>query len=181
MVRTSTVSRRVSFLAVALALSSCAALSGSGSGGGSSGQNVGEPLPDIVVRSFYGRRDIPLRGHKGKVLLIDIWASWCAPCKEELPLLDRLAGRLAGKGVEIIAISIDEEKAAAEDFLRGRKWKLTLAHDPTGQVPSALAPPKMPTSYIVDGQGIVRHVNAGFEPGDIERMETRLLELAQTR
>ncbi len=142
--------------------------------------DVGAHAPDFTLRDTTGQ-EATLSSYAGKVVVMSFWATWCAPCKEELPLLDRLAGRLESKGVEIVAISIDEEKAAAQEFLRGRRWNLTLAHDPTGQVPNALQPPKMPTSYIVDAHGVVRHVNAGFERGDIERMEARLLELARAR
>jgi thiol-disulfide isomerase/thioredoxin len=116
---------------------------------------------------------------KGKVVLLDIWASWCGPCKEEMPLLDEMAERLKPKGIEFVAVSIDEDKAAAESFLRTRgKWSLTIAHDPKGKVPDAMQPPKMPTSYIVDGRGIVRYVNAGFDRSDVKKIEDRLLTLA---
>jgi thiol-disulfide isomerase/thioredoxin len=136
-------------------------------------------MPGIVVKALEGGRSIDLGALRGKVVLVDIWASWCAPCKEEMPMLDEMAGRLKRKGVEIIAVSIDEEKAKATDFLRSRsRWSLTLAHDPQGKIPELLQPPKMPTSYIVDGRGILRYINAGFERGDAKVMEQRLLALA---
>lgn len=169
---------------VAPLLLSCATAAGSGGSGGSGGDapGVGKPVPDLVVRSLSGKGDIRLSGLRGKVVLLDIWASWCAPCKEEMPLLDDMAARLKGKGVEIVAVSIDEDRAAAEDFLRSRKrWSLTLGHDPEGRVPELLQPPKMPTSYVVDSDGILRHVNAGFERGDADRLEQQLTRLAQAR
>jgi thiol-disulfide isomerase/thioredoxin len=135
-------------------------------------------MPKVSVKSMAGDRDIRLGGG-GRVVLLDIWASWCAPCKEELPLLDDMAGRLKKRGIEIIAVSVDEEKASAEDFLRARpSWTLTLAHDPAGRVPELLQPPKMPTSYIIDASGVIRHVNAGFERGDVTRIEAQLVDLA---
>jgi thiol-disulfide isomerase/thioredoxin len=132
------------------------------------------------LTGFYDKKPIRLSDYRGKVVLLDIWASWCAPCKEEMPQLDALASRLRGKGVEILAVSIDEDRPAAESFLKTRrKWALTLAHDPAGAVPERLQPPKMPTSYIIDSNGIVRHVNAGFQAGDADRLEAQLLELAR--
>jgi thiol-disulfide isomerase/thioredoxin len=143
------------------------------------GGRVGAPLPGLVVQTVKGGRSIDLSDMKGKVVLLDIWASWCGPCKEEMPLLDEMAGRLKPKGIEFVAVSIDEDKAAAESFLRTRgKWSLTIAHDPKGKVPDAMQPPKMPTSYIVDAQGIVRYVNAGFDRSDVKKIEDRLLTLA---
>lgn len=145
-----------------------------------SGQvRVGEPLPAIVVHTVKTGRTLDLGSMKGKVVLLDIWASWCGPCKEEMPLLDDMAARLKDKGVEVVAVSIDEEKAAAEAFLSARpRWTLTVAHDPQGKVPQVLQPPKMPTSYLIDGRGVLRYVNAGFERADAKKIEDRLLALA---
>ncbi len=166
---------------------SCAALAanlaaGCATGSAASGENgpgVGAPLPDLALTAWNGK---PLRldSYRGKVVLLDLWASWCLPCKDELPALDALASRWRARGVEIVAVSLDEDRAAAEAFLRTRKrWELTLAHDPAGAVADRLQPPKMPTSYVIDRAGVVRHVNAGYQPGDIERLEAVLRDLAR--
>lgn len=142
------------------------------------GVAVGQPMPDVTVKSLAGDRNIRLGGG-GRVVLLDIWASWCGPCKEELPLLDAMAARVIPMGVEIIAVNIDEEKANAEEFLRRRSaWVLTLAHDPEGRVPDLLQPPKLPTSYVIDSEGWIREINAGFDRSDLEKIEARLVELA---
>ncbi|HXI55793.1 MAG TPA: TlpA disulfide reductase family protein [Polyangia bacterium] len=156
---------------------SCATVGGNGESGGQGG-GVGQMMPPITVRALEGGRAIDLHALRGKVVLVDIWASWCAPCKEEMPMLDEMAARLKRKGVEIIAVSIDEQRASALTFLRSRPhWSLTLAHDPEGKVPELLQPPKMPTSYIIDSRGILRYVNTGFERADAQRLEQRLLAL----
>jgi thiol-disulfide isomerase/thioredoxin len=112
-------------------------------------------------------------------VLVDIWASWCAPCKEEMPLLDEMAGRLKDKGVQVIAVSIDEDRESAQEFLSSRpSWSLTVAHDPKGKLPEALHPGKMPSSYVLDADGIIRYVNEGFERGDLKTLEKRLVALA---
>jgi thiol-disulfide isomerase/thioredoxin len=165
------------------ALASCAT-SGNGASarGGKEGGgpvSVGEHVPAFVVHRMKGGSTIDLGTLKGKVVLLDIWASWCGPCKEEMPLLDDMAGRLKDKGIEFIAVSIDEEKAMAEAFLAARpQWTLMVAHDPQGKLPELLQPPKMPTSYLIDAQGIVRYINAGFERADAKKIEDRLLQLA---
>ena len=161
-----------------LALGGCATAGGAGGGGPAAGE--GAPAPDLTLTGFYDKKPIRLSGYRGKVVLLDIWASWCAPCKEEMPQLDAMAARLRGKGIEILAVSVDEDRPAAESFLKTRhKWALTLAHDPEGAVPTQLQPPKMPTSYIIDPKGIVRHVNTGFQAGDADKLEAQLLELAR--
>jgi cytochrome c biogenesis protein CcmG, thiol:disulfide interchange protein DsbE len=140
---------------------------------------VGSPLPALEVTDFEGRA-FGGRALAGQVVLLDIWASWCAPCKEELPLLDAMAARLRAKGITIVAVSIDESRDDALGFLRSRRnsWSLSFAHDPEGRLAERLKPPKMPTSYIVDRDGIIRQVNSGFERGDVAKIEARLTQLA---
>lgn len=162
--------------------SRAAAVHGGESERGDRQVTVGEPIPKIVVRDVRSGEAIDVGALRGKVVLLDIWASWCGPCKEELPLLDEMAARLKSKGIEFVAVSIDEDKAAAEGFLSGRaRWTLTVAHDPNGKVPALLQPPKMPTSYLIDGRGVLRYVNAGFERADAKKIEKRLLALAAER
>jgi len=140
---------------------------------------IGAPMPSVVVKRFEGGGKIDLGALQGKVVLVDIWASWCAPCMEEMPLLDEMAGRLKQKGVQIIAVSVDEDKDSAQTFLSSRpSWSLTVAHDPKGKLPEALQPGKMPSSYVVDAEGIIRYVNEGFERGDLKVLEKRLVALA---
>ena len=140
---------------------------------------VGAPMPSVLVKHFDGGGKIDLGSLKGKVVLVDIWASWCAPCMEEMPLLDDMAGRLKKKGIEIIAVSVDEDKDSAQTFLSSRpSWSLTVAHDPKGKLPEVLQPSKMPSSYVVDAEGIIRYVNEGFERSDIKVIEKRLVALA---
>jgi cytochrome c biogenesis protein CcmG, thiol:disulfide interchange protein DsbE len=173
--------RRASCLALALlplAAAGCATLGATGSGGAGAVQGLGEPMPDVAVEEFWNRKELRLSALRGKVVLLDIWASWCVPCKDEMPTLDEMARRFQGQDVEIIAVSIDEDRLAAEQFLKRRKrWSLTLAHDPAGSVPDRLQPSKMPTSYVIDRNGILRHVNAGFEPADAARIEAQIAAL----
>jgi thiol-disulfide isomerase/thioredoxin len=156
----------------------CATTSGGGAGGESPSNQVGAPLPKLEVDTLSGKR-IDVGSFKGKVLLLDVWASWCGPCKEELPMLDAMAKRLKSKGIEILAVSVDQERANVDKFLRNHgRWSLTVAHDPAGLIAERLSPEKMPTSYVIDRAGIVRYVNAGFVPDDAVTIERRLLEVA---
>jgi cytochrome c biogenesis protein CcmG, thiol:disulfide interchange protein DsbE len=160
-------------LLIGLLALGCASTTGAGRG-----QAVGTPLPQLVLHRFDNGTQLDLAKLRGKVVLIDLWASWCEPCKEEMPLLDEMAGRLRSRGVEIIAVSVDEDRAAAEAFVRGRpQWALTLVHDPHGKIPELLQPAKMPTSYVVDSTGVVRHINEGFTRADAPLLEQRLVDL----
>jgi len=148
-----------------------------GEGGGSSGP-IGAPLPLLKVDALSGKT-IDVGSYRGRVLLLDVWASWCAPCKQELPMLDAMAKRLKSQGIDVLAVSVDQERANVDKFVRAHgHWSLTIAHDPRQEIAELLQPDKMPTSYVVDRSGIVRYVNAGFVPEDAPGIERRLLEVA---
>ena len=141
------------------------AAGGAGGGGrAASGNQVGAPVPEIKVESLAGK-EIDVASYRGRVLLLDVWASWCGPCKQELPMLDAMARRLRAQGIDVLAVSVDQERANVEKFLKGHgHWALTIAHDPPGAIAERLQPDKMPTSYVIDRAGIVRYVNTGFVP-----------------
>jgi len=161
-----------------LALVGCATAGQAGDASGGSKQ-IGAPAPAIRVESMSGKA-LALDDYRGKVVLLDVWASWCAPCKQELPMLDDMARRLRGDGIEVLAVSVDQERANVVKFLKARpRWSLTIAHDPKGEIADRLAPDKMPTSYVIDRAGIVRYVNSGFEPSDAAVIERRLVEVAR--
>jgi len=180
-------SRPALALAVTLAgLSACGGgtqpnASSPASSAGESSSVVGQLAPDAEFGVLHGSGTVSLSSLRGKVVLLDFWASWCAPCQEELPLLDDLARRLKSKNIEVVGLSIDESKADATEFLKRKShWTLTLGHDPEQKTADQFKPPKMPTSYVIDRKGVVRHMNAGFERGDLKKIEDQLLQLAES-
>ena len=171
---------RSAWLLTTVCLASCATAGsvGGGGGGGGDGRQVGSPAPEITVQRMSGK-SVSVSSYRGQVLLLDVWASWCGPCKQELPMLDDIAARLRGKGVEVLAVSVDQERDNVVKFLGSRgRWSLTIAHDPRGEIADRLQPEKMPTSYIIDREGIIRYVNYGFVPSDAATIERRLADLA---
>ncbi len=167
--------RKLGAIALAVACLGCAT---SGAGGGDLQAPVGAPLPPLKVDSLSGKT-INVASYKGQVLLLDVWASWCDPCKQELPMLDEMARRLAPRGRRAGRLGRSGARQRRQ-VLRshGGHWSLTIAHDPRGEVADLLQPDKMPTSYVVDRAGIVRYVNAGFLPADASIIEQHLLEVA---
>ncbi len=116
---------------------------------------------------------------RGKVVLIDFWASWCEPCKKELPLLHKMAQRLRGQGIEIVTINIDDDPANAQAFMRQKRLEgLTVVADTDKHIVDKFEPPKMPSSFLLDKNGVVRAVNAGFDEGDEAKLEQQLKGLA---
>jgi thiol-disulfide isomerase/thioredoxin len=141
---------------------------------------VGRSVYDLDLKPLGSRKGVRLSEFQGKVLLLNVWASWCAPCKQELPRLDEAAPGLRAKGVEIVAASVDESPADAEEFLRRRDaWTLNVGIDPGGRVlRERLGVPRMPTSYVIDKKGVIREVHPGSDQEDFRTIESRLIELA---
>jgi thiol-disulfide isomerase/thioredoxin len=111
--------------------------------------------------------EVKLSALRGKVVLLDFWADWCAPCKKELPVLDALAKKYKGKDLVILAVNIDKKRENAERFLKAAGISaLRIAFDPDGAVVGKYEPPTMPSSYLIDRNGKVTAINSGFTPGD---------------
>ncbi len=142
------------------------------------GIKKGDRAADFSGTTLSGQT-IKLSSLRGKVVLVDFWASWCEPCKKELPLLAKMAPRLKARGIEIVAVNIDDNKQNAEAFVRQHGLSLTVVSDTDKSIVGKYEPPKMPTSFTVDRAGIVRSVNDGFEPGDESKIEQQLTELAK--
>jgi cytochrome c biogenesis protein CcmG, thiol:disulfide interchange protein DsbE len=129
---------------------------------------AGDRAADFTLKDMQGKT-VKLSSLRGKVVVLDFWASWCVPCKKELPALDSLARRYAAtkKDVVVVTVNIDKDRAKAQRFLASAKVvSLRCALDPDGGVASRYDLPAMPTSFVIDKNGIVRHVHAGFTPGD---------------
>ncbi len=137
-----------------------------GGAGGKAGTAGGRPAPDFELPGRAGGT-VRLSAHKGKVVVVDFWAEWCAPCKKELPALDALAKKYKDRGLAIVAVNIDKERANAERFLQQNSLDaLTIAFDPEGSVVGRWEPATMPTSYILDQGHSIAFVHSGFNPGD---------------
>ena len=99
----------------------------------------------------------------GKVVLVDFWASWCTPCKKSFPCLNELQRKYGSKGLVVVGISVDENAGDFRKFAKRMKATFSLAHDSSHKAAAAFSPPAMPTSYIIDRKGVVRHIHKGFK------------------
>ena len=90
---------------------------------------------------------------KGKVTLVDFWASWCPPCKESFPALDLIQRDYRARGVEVIAVNVDERQKDADAFLAAHPHQMLVVFDPQGESPKAFQVRGMPSSFVIDRQG----------------------------
>lgn len=121
--------------------------------------------PELSMVDLGGKK-LDLKALRGKVVVLDFWASWCAPCKDEMPVLDRLYKQHKAKGLVVIGISVDRERDNVTDFLKKLKVSFPIVHDKGHAISGQIKPPKMPSSYVIDKKGIVRFVHEGFRKGD---------------
>jgi thiol-disulfide isomerase/thioredoxin len=125
----------------------------------------GAAFPELTSAGLTGT----LPDTSGKVVLVDFWASWCAPCKASFPVYSRLQAAYAGRGLAIVAVSVDDSADAYSSFVAKLKPSFATVHDAGHKLVSAVQVPTMPTSYLVDRSGKVRFMHPGFHGDQTER------------
>jgi peroxiredoxin len=138
--------------------------------------DAGTRLPEIGLTDLSGKK-VDLASLKGKVVIVDFWASWCAPCAEELPQLEKLHKKYKDRGLVVVGVSVDEEAENLTGFLKKVKLSFPIVHDKAHAVADRFHPPRMPSSYIADRNGVVRHVHGGYRSGDAQQFETEVAAL----
>jgi len=137
----------------------------------------GAKAPAFSAPAIDGGADIELASYRGKVVYLDFWASWCAPCLTSLPQLDELQRELGPDGFQVVAINVDTDPDKARRFLAKFGVAYPSASDPKGSVPAAYQISTMPTSFLIDGNGVVRYVHEGFRQGDVDELRGRIRSL----
>ena len=128
--------------------------------GGSRPPRIGNAALDFTIRD--ADRTVTLREFRGKVVVVNFWASWCPPCIAETPSLVRMQNRFKDKGVIVLGISADEDEHAYQAFLKKYYITFLTIRDPSAKVQNLYGTAKLPESYIIDAQGVLRRkvVNA---------------------
>ena len=107
---------------------------------------------------------------KGKVVLLDIWASWCGPCKQEMPLLESLYRKHKAQGLVVIGVSVDESKRAMAQFVKDLGVTFPIIHDPEHEIAARYKPTKMPSSYVIGRDGTLAFAHNGFKASDKKKI-----------
>jgi thiol-disulfide isomerase/thioredoxin len=121
--------------------------------------NVGDPLPDLSSYKLEGSLPDSL---KGKVVVLDFWASWCGPCAESFPVMDALQKKYQDQGLVILAVSVDEKAAKMDAFMKNHPVAFTVVRDAEHKLVATAEPETMPTSLLIDREGKVRYLHNGF-------------------
>ena len=137
---------------------------------------VGQPAPDFALRSMKGP-PMRLSEHLGEVVIINFWATWCGPCRQEMPLLDELYGKYQRAGLVLLSVNIDEAAEPAVEMAQTLKVSYPVLFDARKEVSRAYDVSAMPVTVLVDRAGVVRYVSEGYKPGYEKRYTEKLREL----
>lgn len=124
--------------------------------------------------------EVRLAELRGKVVVVDFWASWCGPCRASFPWLAKLAERHRARGFEVVAVNLDKERALADAFLAEHLPKVpagfTVAFDPKGGTAESFHVAAMPTSFVIGRDGSVVYRHAGFDARKTAELELHIEE-----
>jgi thiol-disulfide isomerase/thioredoxin len=138
---------------------------------------VGDPFPALSSAGLVTLAGSEVPASAGKVMLVDFWASWCAPCKASFPMMAQLHKDYASRGLVIAAVGVDEKPAAAVAFARKLAPPFATLHDKEHKLVKEVVVPTMPTSYLVGRDGRVRFVHQGFHGDTTDRQLRKEIEL----
>jgi cytochrome c biogenesis protein CcmG/thiol:disulfide interchange protein DsbE len=128
----------------------------------------GEKAPTFSARKLDGKGTLGLAQYRGKVVYLDFWASWCAPCLKAVPAIEKLRGEFPASKFQILAVNVDKKTKKALKFWAEHNVGYPSVSNPKGDIPSKFDLETMPSSYLIDANGIVQYVHKGFRDGDLD-------------
>jgi cytochrome c biogenesis protein CcmG/thiol:disulfide interchange protein DsbE len=131
----------------------------------------------LLLGSIAQAADLDLSAYRGKVVYVDFWASWCAPCKQSFPWMQAMKDTYDRQGLTVIAINLDLDRADADKFLDRFRPTFEVRFDPKGKLATFYKVQAMPSSVLIDRHGVTRFTHAGFRPIDGAAYEAQMREL----
>lgn len=133
----------------------------------------GSPAPALAAARLDGAA-FDLAAERGKLVLVDFWASWCEPCRRELPLLEALYQEHAAAGLVVVGVSLDEQRGDAEAFLRNLPLTFPIVFDADRSLGKQWSPPRMPTVFLVERDGTIARVFEGEKDGQLDELKAEV-------
>lgn len=141
-----------------------------------SARELSGPAPDFTLINRDGET-VQLADLKGKVVMINFWASWCGPCRQEMPFLDEMYKDFHRAGFVLLGVNLDQNTAAAEKFLADVPVTFPVLMDPKGDVAKLYNNRAMPSSFFVDREGQLAYLHMGYRPGEEEKYRQTVRKL----
>lgn len=140
-----------------------------------------QKAPDFNLGKNASGETITLASLKGKTVYLDFWASWCIPCKDSFPWMNRMQSTYRDQGLVILAVNLDEDKAAAENFLKKVPGLFNIIYDPQGNIATKYQVEVMPTSFLIDKNGNLVKRKLGFKLKDRGAMEADIKKALEVK
>ena len=121
--------------------------------------------PDFQLASA-GGKDVSLAQYRGQVVMINFWATWCGPCRSEMPVLEQLNRKYKPLGFTLLGVNVEPDSAGAVDWLKATPVTFPILFDTDSKVSKLYAVAGMPSTVILDRKGTVRYLHRGYKPGD---------------
>jgi thiol-disulfide isomerase/thioredoxin len=125
---------------------------------------TGALAPAFALQSSSGK-PLNLSDLKGQIVLVNFWASWCGPCRKEMPVLEQLNKQYRAKGVTLVGVNVEPDTAAAVDWLKATPVSFPILFDTDSKVSKLYQVEGMPNTVILDRTGKVRYIHRGYSPG----------------
>jgi len=136
----------------------------------------GQAAPDFVLRSASGE-NLRLSEYRGDVVMINFWATWCGPCRQEMPLLDELQKRYHRVGFNLLGVNIDDDSRQAMQMVKELGVSFPVLFDESKDVSELYDVKVMPTTVLIDREGTVRYIHHGYKPGYEDQYLTEIRSL----
>lgn len=136
-----------------------------------------EPAPEFAGQDLNSGAQISLASYRGKVVLVDFWASWCPPCLASLPAWERLRRKMGPGQFEVIAINVDKYTDDGLRFLRNKPISYPVLADPKGEIGKPYGVRSLPRYFLVDREGQIVSTYKRFKPGDEAGLEQEISAL----
>jgi thiol-disulfide isomerase/thioredoxin len=133
------------------------------------------PHDGLALRDLDGR-PFDASTMRGRVVLVDVWATWCEPCRLSMPFYAGLVRRFGPRGFMVVAVTVDKDLEKARAFVKERSLPFVVLHDPAGTIPKAISAEDMPTFVLLGRDGRALWMHGGFVASDRARIEARVRE-----
>jgi len=137
--------------------------------------------PGFTAPALLAPGDVSLAQFRGHPVLLEFWASWCGPCWRSFPVLDRLHASYHAQGLEILAVSVDEDAADARRYAERSPHGFALLHDPGGRIADSYRVEAMPRAFLIDADGRIVQDFEGFSAAVEQRLEAAVRARMQPR
>lgn len=127
--------------------------------------------PDFTVQHILDNAQVSLDQHKGKLIYLDFWASWCSPCLKSFPFMNELQEQYRDDGLVVIAVNLDKDNQDALDFLKGTPVSFFVGQDTLGKLATDYDVKIMPSTYLIGRDGQIKEVHHGFKSSDKDRIK----------